>query len=269
LHHTKWVGPQIRISQSFVLCANLSDLPQDSVRVAISDAAMGNGPNRSVRVTQAAFSAATAKMLDKAEAAFWAQGYAAPTMAMLGEACGLGRRALYYHFRSKEDVFRGVMRHFNAKYLEAAEKVAEQGLERGDGAAEVVGAYLDARYGPTRRRLATSPHGREINDTGFRVGPDIMIEVAYEANLQVTNIIEALCASGRLRLRPGISSDIAAAMITDGARGVNQARPPIPEDEIAARYYAIANAILFGCAISSSETGLSQSQGAAAPGRPE
>ncbi len=197
---------------------------------------------------QPAFGAATAKIVERAEAAFWAQGYAAPTMAVLGEACGLGRRALYYHFRSKEDLFRGVIRHFNAKYQEAAETIADQALERGDGAAEVIGAYLDARYGETRRRLLASPHGRELNDIGFRVGSDIMIDVAYEANRRLADIIEALCASDRLRLRPGISSDVAAAMIADGARGVNQARPPIPEGELEARYHAIANAILFGCA---------------------
>ena len=198
---------------------------------------------------QPAVGAATSKIIERAEEAFMAHGYAAPTMAMLGEACGLSRRALYYHFHSKEELFRGMLRHFNAKYLANAGAVAEQALERGDGSAEVIGAYLDARYGETRRRLGGSPHGRELNDIAFRLGSDIMIEVAYEANRALAEIIEALCATGRLRLRPGASADTAAAMVADGARGVNQARPPIPEGELAARYQGIADAILFGCAI--------------------
>ena len=200
-------------------------------------------------MTQPGVGAATAKIIERAEEAFMAHGYAAPTMAMLGAACGLSRRALYYHFHSKEELFRGVLSYFNAKYLAAADAIAEQALVRGDGATEVIGAYLDARYGETRRRLAGSPHGHELNDIGFRVGTDIMIDVAYEANRRLAEIVEVLCASGRLRLRPGTSADVAAAMIADGARGVNQARPPIPEGELAARYHAIADAVLFGCAI--------------------
>ena len=204
-------------------------------------------------MTQSTVGAATAKIIERAEKAFMAHGYATPTMAMLGEACGLSRRALYYHFHSKEELFRGMMRHFNAKHLASAAAVAEQALERGDGAAAVIGAYLDDRYGGTRRKLAASPHWRELNDIAFRLGSDIMIEVAYEANRALAEIIEVLCATGRLRLRPGTSADTAAAMVADGARGVNQARPPIPEGELAARYQAIADAILFGCAIDPSD----------------
>jgi hypothetical protein len=39
-----------------------------------------------------------------------------------------------------------------------------------------------------------------------------------------------------------------AAIIGDGARGVNQLRPPVPPDEIAPRYRQITEAILYGSA---------------------
>ena len=196
-----------------------------------------------------AFSAATARIVERADVAFWTLGYAAPTMATLGELCGLGRRALYYHFHSKEELFRAVLRLRNVKDQAAADAVAEQALARGDPAADAIGAWLDARFGDTRRRVLASPHGREINDVALHVGPDIMIEVAYVTNRQLAALVAALCAQGRLRLKPGVSAETAAMMVADGARGVNQARPPIPDNEVAARYRAIAEAILFGCAV--------------------
>jgi AcrR family transcriptional regulator len=200
-------------------------------------------------VTEPAFSAATARIVEKARAAFLAYGYAEPTMAMLGEWCGLGRRALYYHFHSKEDLYRASLRLRNERDQAAADAVAEQALARGDPPAEAIGDWLDARFGATRRDLLASPHGAELNDVAFRIGSDIMIEVAYDTNRKLAAFVADLCARGSLRLRPGVAAPGAALLLADGARGVNQARPPIPADEIGLRYRAIVDAILFGCAV--------------------
>lgn len=198
---------------------------------------------------QPAFSAATARIVEEADAAFLAHGYAQPTMAELAELCGVGRRALYYHFHDKEELFRAVMRHFNAKYQAEADIYGTRALERGDPPAEIIGGWLDTRFGETRRKLLASRFGGELNTVGFRIGSDIMIEVSYETNRKLGDLVATLAGKGHLKLKPGISADVAAQMLADGARGVNQQRPPIPDAELGARYRAIVTAILFGCAV--------------------
>ncbi|WP_158601960.1 TetR/AcrR family transcriptional regulator [Pararobbsia silviterrae] len=195
------------------------------------------------------YSAATTRLLDRAAEVFIDHGYATLTMAQLGELCGLQRRALYYHFHSKEDMFRAVLRVRNAHYQALADRVAAQALERDDSIEQVIGHWLDTRYGEFRRRLLVSPHAAELNTMAFAVGLDIMLDVARETNLKLQTLIAALVAQKRLRLRPGMTAERAAQMISDAARGVNQARPAIPADELAARYYAITEALLFGCAL--------------------
>ncbi len=76
-----------------------------------------------------------------------------------------------------------------------------------------------------------------------------MIEVSYETNRKLGDLVATLAGKGHLKLKPGISADVAAQMLADGARGVNQQRPPIPDAELGARYRAIVTAILFGCAV--------------------
>lgn len=196
-----------------------------------------------------AYGAATIRIINRANQVFFEHGYSAVTMSMVGELCGLGRRALYYHFHSKEELFRATIRTENGHLQALADAAAEAALQRGGGAEEVIGGWLDTRYGEFRRRLHVSPHGAELNQVAFRVATDIMIDVAIEANRKLEQLIAGLISQGRLRLRPGVSTTTAARMIADGARGVNQARPPIPENELASRYFAIAEAILFGCAL--------------------
>jgi AcrR family transcriptional regulator len=195
------------------------------------------------------YSAATIRLLERASEAFVAHGYAELTMGRLGELCGLQRRALYYHFHNKEELFRAVLRVRNAHFQALADEVAAQALECGDPVAQIMGRWLDTRYGEVRRQLAGSPHGAELNTVAFAVGLDIMLDEARETNLKLQALIEGLVAQKRLQLRAGTSAENAAQMISDGARGVNQARPAVPAGQLAARYHAIAEAILFGCAV--------------------
>ena len=195
------------------------------------------------------YRAAAARLVERASEVFLAHGYAALNMARLAELCGLQRRALYYHFHSKEELFRAVLRLRNDHYQAMADNVAAAALERGAPAGQVLGDWLDTRYGHVRRLLLASPHAAELNTVAFGIGLDVMIDEAHRTNLKLQALIEDLAAQGRLHLRPRISAETAAQMIADGARGVNQARPPIPADQLAARYHAIADAILFGCAV--------------------
>jgi len=167
----------------------------------------------------------------------------------LAELCGISRRALYHHYSSKEEVFRATLRLNNAIALEAGDAAAAAALARGEGPVDVIAAWLDTRFGGTRRDIGGSPHGRELNDIAFRLGMDVIIEVSHESNRRIAELVSTLQTQGKLRLRDGVSLQKAARLIGDGARGVNQARPPVPNELIAQHYRDIAEAVLFGCAI--------------------
>jgi len=53
-------------------------------------------------------------------------------------------------------------------------------------------------------------------------------------------------AAGLLALKPGTSPADLAQMLCDGARGSNQALPPIPIEQLPARYRRLIGAILHG-----------------------
>jgi len=71
-------------------------------------------------------------------------------------------------------------------------------------------------------------HGAEMNAMAFKIASDIMIEVSHETQAELVRLLDDLVARGLLRLRPGLTTQETAQLIGDGARGVNQARPPIP-----------------------------------------
>ena len=189
------------------------------------------------------------RILSKAHKAFLDFGYSELSMIKLAELCGLTRRGLYYHFSSKEEVFRASLRVLNAEALASGDQASDEALAAGGRAVDVIAAWLDARFGTTRRKIGNSPHGRELNDMAFRLATDVMIEVSYESNRKLVDLVAELCRREQLRLRDGLSAEQVGGLIGDGARGVNQARPPIPNDQIAQRYVDIVEAILFGCAL--------------------
>jgi AcrR family transcriptional regulator len=177
-----------------------------------------------------------------------AEGYYPLTMTKIAKACGLTRRGLYHHFRSKEQLLRAMLVLANNEARDAADWAAQKAMARGAGALDVVSEWLDSRYGATRRLIAHSPGGEDLNRAAFSIANDILIEVSRESNARLAALLEELCRRGALRLKPGRSAAELADIIGDGARGVNQQRPPVPPQQIARRYRRIAEAILFGCA---------------------
>jgi AcrR family transcriptional regulator len=185
----------------------------------------------------------------RAHEAFLRYGYNALSMSTLAEACGLTRRGLYNHFSNKEDAFRAVLWLENETRLEEGQRAATALLEEGAGALDVVFGLLDVRFGILRRRLNVSPHAKEVNDMAFLLAHEMMINVAGRLNAMMTDILNQLVARGRLRIHANITTEHLASLLTDGARGVSQARPPVPSEQLAQRYRDMSAAILFGCAI--------------------
>ena len=174
-------------------------------------------------------------------------GYEALSMSILAQACGLTRRGLYHHFSNKDDAVRAALWLENIERLADGTRAAREVLESGGSALDVVATLLDTRFGVTRRKLAQSPHAKEINDIAFLIAMDMMMFVAVRINEILAELLTELVALGRLRVNPGVTPEYLAGLLTDGARGVNQARPPIPSEQLAQRYRDMSAAILFGC----------------------
>jgi AcrR family transcriptional regulator len=207
---------------------------------------MGTGGFRRLDLTP--ISDAKTRLVKKAQEAFLTHGYKDLKMAAIANFCGVSRRTLYHHFSNKEELFRATLALNTIEAFQAAETAASHMLVGGGSAVDVIVAWLDVRFGDTRRRLGAAAHGREMNEVAFRIAMEWMIDVAIDGNHRIAALLEQLEIGGKLTLRPNMTLQKAARLLGDGARGVNQARPPIPNDLIAQHYYDIAEAILFGCA---------------------
>jgi AcrR family transcriptional regulator len=194
------------------------------------------------------FDQARLRVTTRVREAFDRYGYTALTMSVLAQACGLTRRGLYHHFSNKEDAFRAALWLENIQRLADGTRAARETLDGGGSALDVVAVLLDVRFGVTRRRLAQSPHAKEINDVAFLVAEEMMMFVAARINEILADLLKELVALRRLSINAGVTPEYLAGLLSDGARGVNQARPPIASEKLAQRYRDMSAAILFGCA---------------------
>jgi AcrR family transcriptional regulator len=185
-------------------------------------------------------------MFLKLRQAFLDFGYEVVTMGALAEACDLTRRGLYHHFSSKEDAFRFVIARGNELTLERSLKAAREALDAGKPAIDVLHVLMETRYGETRRGLAASPHAQEINDQAFRRCRAELNGAARVFQDEFALLLEDMATRGLLMPRAGVPFALLAQLLADGARGVNQARPPVPMDTLSERYRQMIAAILYG-----------------------
>ena len=178
--------------------------------------------------------------------AFLDVGFDRSTMSDLAKACGLTRRALYHHFSNKEEAFRYILRYNGDIAIRLGLEAGREALEAGLDPIEIFTRTMNIRYGETRRRLALSPHATEINDNAFRLARDIMVEAAISFQAQVAELIMAMEARDLLKLKAETTPAALAQTLCDGARGTNQALPPIPAEELIHRYRKMMAAILYG-----------------------
>ena len=178
--------------------------------------------------------------------AFLDHGYEQMTMSGLAQLCGFTRRALYHHFSNKEGAFRHWLDFYGRESIAKGLAAGHSVMEAGGSAVDVIVETMNVRYGDARRRLSRSPHALEINDQAFRRARDIMIGAAVDFQARVAELLAELEARRLIGLKPGVTREMLAQSLCDGARGTNQALPPIPIDELQVRYRRIIEAILFG-----------------------
>ncbi|WP_158814917.1 TetR/AcrR family transcriptional regulator [Methylocapsa sp. S129] len=185
-------------------------------------------------------------MMQRVRLAFLNFGYGQLTMGGLAKACDLTARALYYHFKSKEDAFRESIRWNHIGEIQRGWDAGRRKLARGGSAVEVIVAILDARFGETRRDLALSPHASELNFEAFHRCMDIIAQSAVVFQAGLAEVLADLEKRHLIQLRPNQTPADAAQLLADGARGVNQTLPNLPAATLPERYARMCDALLYG-----------------------
>jgi AcrR family transcriptional regulator len=187
------------------------------------------------------------KIAGRARDAFLRHGFDNMTMVTLAKECELTRRGLYHYFSSKEEAFRATIQLENNEGLENGSAAARKVLaSKRPTAVDTIVAWLDARYGDARRNISASPFGKEVNDAAFVVCGDVMNEFAVRTHNELADLLQNLEKRKLLRIAKPATPQRIARLLADGARGVNQTRPPLPNDSLARRYREMSAAILYG-----------------------
>jgi AcrR family transcriptional regulator len=187
-------------------------------------------------------------LLKKVHLAFLAYGYEQMTMIGLAKAVDMSRRSLYNYFANKEEAFRAAVRWGNARNIALGQVAANEAKAKGADALEILVAFMDARYGETRREVSASPHAVELNDQAFRRCRDIMIDAAVASQERLAEILIRLEEEGLVRWKKAYTPAELAQHFSDAARGVNQTLPPRPAVSLRERYRAIFAALMDGVA---------------------
>jgi AcrR family transcriptional regulator len=166
------------------------------------------------------------RILDAALLAFARYGYRQASMEAVAEQAALSRQALYRHFSTKEGLFRAVVEELHASSLEAAERAAREARERGEDAAGVLLAQLEARSATLLERLRGSAHAEELQDENHRQCGAIAALAGRKFQGQLRASIRAEARAGRLALAPGPAAAELADSLVAAARGVKGAVPP-------------------------------------------
>lgn len=180
--------------------------------------------------------------------AFLAHDYDGMSMVTLARACGFTRRSLYNYFSSKEEAFRAMIRYGNRDHIKDGLAAGAGVRRRGGSALDILAETLDVRYGVTRRLVNNSPHSIELNAEAYRRCRDLMIETALEFQAELERLLLELQRDGLIRLNDDAGAKQVAQMLADSGRAVNQALPPVENEDFSARYRAMCNAVLYGSA---------------------
>jgi AcrR family transcriptional regulator len=180
--------------------------------------------------------------------ALYIHGYRKLTMERVAEHCNLSRRAIYFYFSSKSELFRAVVRFGNDESLANGFAAGRKRLAEGGNALEIVSEIINIRYGNTRRAANASPHVIELNAEVFTLCDDIVRDVAIYFESELTKFIIELQSDGLLQLRPDVTAKQLAEAVANGARGVNQRLPATPPEELESRYREMCRFVIYGAA---------------------
>jgi AcrR family transcriptional regulator len=212
-------------------------------------------------------------LLRRVSQAFLDYGYGGLSMVTMAKACGFTQRALYYYFSNKEDAFRAMIQFRNDEAVALARDAGKAMRAKGGSALDIIAEILDVRYGNTRRRVMRSPHTVELNAEAFKRCRDDMIQSAIAFQAELEELIVNLGKSRMLNLNGRFTAAQIAQGLADGGRAVNQALPPVADEDYKGRYRQMCEMVLYGCAtvpkpkISRPKTSMPKTSGRKTPKR--
>ena len=177
------------------------------------------GAAHAAHSTTARGDAAREAILGAALDRFGRYGLRRTSMEDIARQAGVSRTSIYFHFGSKDQVFRALSEQLHEESLAAMEAA----LRADGGVEERIRTALEARFGRFVELTEGSPHGAELLDEHSRVCGDIASD-ARAASLRLLKraIRDATSAGGIDPGRVGLTAGSAAELFFDCAGAVKE-----------------------------------------------
>ena len=140
--------------------------------------------------------ATTAQLLDAARGLFAADGYNATSLEDVVAAAGVTKGALYHHFSSKRDLFRGVFERDQAALARASHDAYRAESDPWDGFHAGCRAFLESSLDPGVQRIV-------LLDAPAVLGWEVVREIEAEHSLSmIENGLREAIEGDRIAPRP-------------------------------------------------------------------
>jgi AcrR family transcriptional regulator len=166
-----------------------------------------------------------ALILEAAYRTFVTYGFKRTTMDDIARAVGLSRPALYIHFRSKPDIFRGLM----LTMMEDMRARVASCLERDLPLGERIELALQEGIVIPHRQILETAHGAELFDTSHEFAADLFLAWMKTVEVEITFALNRAVEADIITIPSGLSADIVASLLIDAIQGMKSRRQDIEE----------------------------------------
>jgi AcrR family transcriptional regulator len=144
-------------------------------------------------------------------------GFRRTSMDDIAREAGIGRTALYYHFKNKQQIFVALAEWFHERMLRAAERA----LALDAPPEQVVLRILEARMPEYYEWVHTAEHGREIAADNSKLAGVVSAEANRQYRRLLAKAIRRAERAGKWSCkRVGMNADDAASYLFDSAEGL-------------------------------------------------
>jgi AcrR family transcriptional regulator len=169
--------------------------------------------------------ATRALLLEGALGEFSAFGFRRSSMEGVALRAGVSRGTLYLHWKSKADLFRGLVEQLHEDHLAAMQAVLEN--EHADLETALT-AMLEARFLRFVELASASPHAAELYDLHSRMCGDIARASQERSEELLARLVERTVESGGADLgHSGLSAAGVASAVFDCAHGAKGEDPSL------------------------------------------
>ncbi len=145
------------------------------------------------------------RIIDSAARVFGQHGYRLASMELAAQEAGLTRQALYYHFDSKEALFRAVVEAMFESACEAEQVAGASAEKAGKGLADVLAAQLNARFRHLFDRIKGAAQAEELLAEHKRQTEDLHQKFVERKLGLILGAVERAQCAGKIALREGLT----------------------------------------------------------------